>query len=288
MTTVTRYIGTCPVCYGEHKLEQDKRRTGLRVVLHGYRRPGDGMVHGTCYGVGWEPFEVSPDGTIAYVERVLQPDLTASAEFLRRAAAGLVTEVRVETIKSVGWGKREREYKTLTPAAGREFEQALRRQVINTENHVRHLTQDIDERTQKVERWREEPVRTEEEVVQARERMTSEKRAKIQETRDARAAKRAALDAKQAAREQEQLDLIEEYHGIFLQLASRPTAAAKEEAKQHWVRMHKRMNKKGYLHFYPPRLEADLALIALGLAAPPKTSGRWPDYANDLGWAPRS
>jgi len=282
MATVTRYLGTCPVCYGEHKLQK------MLVVLHGYERPGYGEINGKCPGVGWPPFEVSPDGTIAYVERRLQPDLEGSEDFLRRAEAGQVTEVRVETLVSTGWGKRERAYKTLTPADDHAFREALRRAVINTENHVRHLTQDIAERTQKVARWQKEPVRTEEEVVQARERLTDAKRAQIDEVRAAKQAKRAGLDAKQRAREQEKLDLIEEYRELFNHLAAQPdTEAVRAEARQHWVQLHKRMDKKSYLHFYPPRLEADEALIALGLAVPASTVGRYPDYAHELGWTPR-
>lgn len=53
-TTTTRYIGTCTACQ-----RQIKVRDG-RLVHHGYQRPGHGHIEGDCFGVGYEPHEVSP------------------------------------------------------------------------------------------------------------------------------------------------------------------------------------------------------------------------------------
>jgi hypothetical protein len=273
MVTATRYIGTCPVCFGEWKLRK------MVMVHHGYRVP-HGFFQGDCYGVGWTPWELSPDGNIAYVESALQPDLESSTEFLRQLRSGEIQELRVEV--RLGFG--ERKMKVLTPADGREFQEQVRIHAINTENHIRHLTKDIAERVQQISQWRKGTVRTEEEVVQARERMTAGRREVIEQARQAKRDKRAALDAKQRAREQEQLDLIEEYRELFHHLAAQPqTTSVRAEAKAAWVKMHKRMDKKGYLHFYPHKLEADEALQTLGLAAP-STYGPGMAYANDLGW----
>lgn len=68
--------GTCPFCFRNVKL-----RKGL-IVLHGYKRPGWGEVYGRCAGVGWEPYERSPEGTKKYrteVER-RKKDLVARIE----------------------------------------------------------------------------------------------------------------------------------------------------------------------------------------------------------------
>lgn len=280
MVTATRYIGTCPVCYGHHKLHK-----GV-VVLHGYLRPGDGYIRGNCPGVGWQPFELSPDGTIAFIEVNLQPDLDRSEAFLSRLLDGTVSQLHVETYESVGWGKRERRLKAITPDDV-NWRSVLRSTIINTENHIRYLKRDIDERTQKVAAWRLEPVRTEQEVVQQKARMTDARRAQIDEARSAKRAKREALDAKERARVQEQLDLIEEYRELFHHLAAqRQTDAVRAEAKAAWVKMHKRMDKKGYLHFYPHKLQADESLQTLGLAVA-SSYGPGMAYSNDLGWEPR-
>jgi len=61
---------TCPCCFGPFMLTP-KAKKGDRsmpgMVLHGYRRPGIGYLQGECFGSGWPPFELSSDGSEAYV-----------------------------------------------------------------------------------------------------------------------------------------------------------------------------------------------------------------------------
>lgn len=281
MVTATRYLGTCPVCYREQKLHK------MAMVHHGYQRPGYGYIQGDCFGVGWAPFERSPDGTIAYVERALQPMLERSELYLQRLQEGLVTELSVPDYSKppTRFG---RETKKITPADGYRFEQEVRNQITHTQSLIRQLTSDIAERTERVRTWRESPIKTEEEVLQQRARITDERRAALDEARAAKQAKRAALDAKQRAREQEKLDLIAEYRNIFEQLAEKATAHDREEAKRLWIYLWKRVNKKSYLHFYAPQLEADEALERLGLAVPSRHRAGHMEYSNDLGWPPRA
>ena len=52
--TVTRYVGNCQICERDQKLTVD-----MKMVHHGYLRPGDGEIHGDCPCVGAEPYEVS-------------------------------------------------------------------------------------------------------------------------------------------------------------------------------------------------------------------------------------
>lgn len=49
----TRYVGWCPVCERDIKVRDD------RLVHHGYQRPGVGYIVGDCFGVGYEPYELS-------------------------------------------------------------------------------------------------------------------------------------------------------------------------------------------------------------------------------------
>lgn len=53
--------GTCPACFGDYVA------TPTKLVHHGYQRPGDGQIHGDCPGVGYPPYEVSCEGTQAYL-----------------------------------------------------------------------------------------------------------------------------------------------------------------------------------------------------------------------------
>jgi hypothetical protein len=64
---------TCPCCFGPFMLTP-KAKKGDRsmpgMVLHGYRRPGVGYLQGECFGSGWPPFELSSDGSEAYLARL--------------------------------------------------------------------------------------------------------------------------------------------------------------------------------------------------------------------------
>ena len=57
-------IGTCSVCTSTQKL-----RNG-RLVLHGYQRPGWGVIEGRCHGVAFPPYELSTEGTVSYQDSV--------------------------------------------------------------------------------------------------------------------------------------------------------------------------------------------------------------------------
>lgn len=248
------------------------------MVLHGYERPGHGYVNGKCWGVGWQPWETSPDGTIAYVERMLQPLLDTTRERLARLEAG-VSEIAVEEYDYV---KRQPTFKTLTPADGYEFKSAVRSKSKRLGVVIAQVTRDIEDRTERVRNWQRGQVQTEEEVVRKREKVTDQRRALLDQARQAKLEKRAALDAKQRAREQEREDLIREYRQIFEELAQDRSEQSKRLAREHWVKMNKRKSKKGYLHFYPSVLESDEALFVLGLARP-SGRGSYIDYAYDSG-----
>lgn len=63
--------GTCPVCFNNVKLTPKSKVPPMPgMVLHGYKRPGHGTVEGNCFGQDWPPFELSAQGTVAYVKRL--------------------------------------------------------------------------------------------------------------------------------------------------------------------------------------------------------------------------
>jgi hypothetical protein len=63
--------GTCPACFGSYKLRTRRGAEHPRVVLHGYQRPGYGIVEGRCFGVAYPPFELSPEGSKAWLEQLV-------------------------------------------------------------------------------------------------------------------------------------------------------------------------------------------------------------------------
>lgn len=62
--------GTCGVCHGNYK------RNGIgQLVKHGYQRPGHGYLVGECFGVDYQPWEISKDSVVEFVRLVLRPHL---------------------------------------------------------------------------------------------------------------------------------------------------------------------------------------------------------------------
>lgn len=54
--------GTCQVCFKQFKVPD-----GKLIALHGYQRPGDGAIHGRCWGAQYAPFEFEKARTEWYL-----------------------------------------------------------------------------------------------------------------------------------------------------------------------------------------------------------------------------
>jgi hypothetical protein len=62
----TTTVGTCIVCEREIALRESH---GCAVLVHhGYRRPGDGAIHGDCFAVAHTPHELSASTAVTYQE----------------------------------------------------------------------------------------------------------------------------------------------------------------------------------------------------------------------------
>jgi hypothetical protein len=66
ITKVGTCIGTCIVCQREIAVRIDAETGAAALVHHGYRRPGDGAIHGDCFAVGKAPHEISADTAVLY------------------------------------------------------------------------------------------------------------------------------------------------------------------------------------------------------------------------------
>lgn len=69
--------GTCGICGRNVKLN----KSSLYLVHHGYTRPGWGMIEGDCYGVHFDPHEVSPEACVEY-RKVVQKTLVSTKKHL--------------------------------------------------------------------------------------------------------------------------------------------------------------------------------------------------------------
>lgn len=289
-STATRYVGKCGVCEGDFKLTHASKSPavdspGFKLVHHGYKRPGDGEIHGDCYAVGMAPYEVSTEATEQY-RKLVDNQLDNQQRHLERLESGEVTELR--KLISGAWA-RVPEYKVLTPADGWEFKDELRSRIGSTKYRIQNLNREAARLESLIQNWVRRPVRTIEEEAEKMRAARDVRQGQLRAARDVRQAKRDAISQKNAEREQEKLDLMNEYREIFNRLAFDGGAAANKEASAHWVKMQKRKSKKSYLNFIEPDLDIDQTLMALGLAVPRRNPhGRWQySYANDLGWEPR-
>jgi hypothetical protein len=131
--------GTCPVCFQNIKAKPE-------MVLHGYRRPGTGQVHGNCFGMGFLPFEVSVKGTKAYLDEKLEPQLKSLQTYLDQLKSGKVTQIPSR------YGRQP-----ITPEDP-IWPRILRETTEATEHKIKGLEAFIDAHKRLIQHWKERPL----------------------------------------------------------------------------------------------------------------------------------
>lgn len=249
--TAIRLIGFCAICEQDHKLTADEL-----LVHHGYRRPGDGRIHGDCLAVGRGPYERTAAPLIEYREVVSKQ-------------AGRLAD-RIAEIRTASWFERVRPSRrhgavTISYSIGVTPEFAF---LSARESFVRELQHAFDaciaeaaRLTKWIDAWALKPIRTEEELIRVATERRAEQQARVNAAREAKAAKRAAIDAKHAAREAR---VLAEQQAIIAE-AKRLTAAATEPYSKPALGLLKRITKcdRGWWVF---KAGIDAELIALGIA----------------------
>lgn len=101
--------GTCPACFREMDVDNG------RMHMHGWRESGgrrageygNAFHTGSCFGVGFEPFEISPEGTWTYLREALFHEALAAANELAHyeSRPTLLVEYTFYKLGSAGWGK---------------------------------------------------------------------------------------------------------------------------------------------------------------------------------------
>jgi len=139
--------GTCPCCFGLYKLTTDGG-----MVHHGFTRPGIGQILGDCFGVGYQPFEVSFAGTEAlrnyFANRLTH--LEAHLAFLNSDAC---TKVR-ETV-SEGWGRNATtKIVELVRGVDARFETILAKDVVRVTKNIEGLVADVKGLTGMITNWK--------------------------------------------------------------------------------------------------------------------------------------
>lgn len=178
--TVTRFLGKCPVCEGDFKLTSSKT-----LVHHGFQRPGDGMIHGDCFAVHKDPYEVSCETSKKYKAKIEQ-GLAIAQSYLAKLESGEVTSLLKEVSKGYGRNKVV-ELKTVTKESDSyDFGQLLHSAVWRTKGQISSAESEIRRMDRLITEWTPKPIRDIEERVEA-ERQAKAERA--QAVADKRAAK---------------------------------------------------------------------------------------------------
>ena len=226
-TTKTRTVGTCQICEREHKLLSGK------VVHHGYQRPGDGEIHGDCFGVGHAPYELSCECLKAYREWLIG-QLEAAHEFLGRLTKGEVTELYAKQRDEHTW---KTSLVKITPATP-SWAQELKARIWQTQNKIRGLEQESQRVSARIDGWKPVALKTFEEVVQAETASKAAKAAlraeKARIKAEAEAAKKARQEARQAAWAAKVAVLAAEFKALAAEENPAPEAVRKlvERAKK--------------------------------------------------------
>jgi len=253
--TTTRFLGNCQLCEGDFKLD------GNGMVHHGYKRPGDGTIHGDCPGVCRKPYELSCDD-IKAVKPGYEHALADARTYLVRLESGLVTRVASEDRRG-----------TVTEyiAGVSEFHvwtRALESKIWDVKYRIKDHERTIARFAERIAAWTLRPIRTVEEEV-AKERAAKEERARgIAEKRAVKAAKVAATKMKQEALKVRRIAQHAELAAKFVALATAGDTtggavllAELHRPKYHWVEL-----------WDLPKLCGD-ALIALNLFKKRKSDG---------------
>jgi hypothetical protein len=227
--TVTRFVGNCQLCEGDQKLT-----TQNTMVHHGYKRPGDGEIHGDCPGVHVAPYEVSCEAIKAYVKD-LRGALAATRARLAEIAAGEVTffEKRDSKRDPRGYGYGRIFFTTSYSSfvtAGFTFDSELR----SRESHLRYeasnLERDIAHREARIAAWKPMPIRTVEEIA-LKEQADKAERASVREAaRATRDAKKAATRARVEALEARRKAARDAFKSRLVTIAAMPAGPARNAA----------------------------------------------------------
>jgi hypothetical protein len=143
---------TCSCCFGPFMLlpkakRGDKSMPG--VVLHGYKRPGRGYLEGECFGAGWPPFELSSEGTSAYLVH-LESILEGLEKGLGRIERDEYDHL---SIGLQGYAKKDTD-----PAVWRVY---LKRAIDQQKYQIRGVTDVLDLVKKKLGSWEPHPERLE-------------------------------------------------------------------------------------------------------------------------------
>ena len=146
--------GTCPACFGNTKMAKGRMmRHGWAVAGRRQRGVSGLSWHtGPCFGVGYEPFEVSPEGTKDYLKESLLPDLKRAEDILDRLKARPTLMVEVKRLSN-GDTKAEE-----INESHKDYERVLASRITEVQDRIEMLSQERAEITERIRTWEPRPL----------------------------------------------------------------------------------------------------------------------------------
>lgn len=253
--TVERLLGTCPICEGTYKLHDE------RMVHHGFKRPGDGAIHGDCFAVGHPPYEVSCEITKVYRVAV-QESLDRLNATLARYKTGEVTYF-TEYRGRRGWTFAECmvEY-ALGVTEPYTWSRMYESKTHELEYQIRMTTSEIARLTRLIDTWQPRDIRTVMEDKAQNEKAARDARAaEVKAKRDERAKKEAEKKARREALAAKRLAVKKSFVDGFEALAKEPKTV---ERTAKVDKLTAKFRKVPTLWWHD--LKCDEALLTLGVA----------------------
>jgi hypothetical protein len=142
--------GTCPVCFGNTKLlNGTMMRHGWSVAGRRQRGVLGLTTHtGPCFGVGYQPFQLSPEGTKDYLRLVLIPFILKTEDQLAALKNRPETiSVQVSRVKAETLDQNHKDY-----------DRQLKRQIEQTEQKLNALEQEAKDLRAHIADWELRPL----------------------------------------------------------------------------------------------------------------------------------
>ena len=136
--------GHCAICGKVQML----RKVGDKMVMvhHGYRRPGHGEIVGDCFGVGFQPYELSNEANKAFAP-IIENHLKNAESYLVKLQSGKISQLMTGSKKQPIVTPTDRNWSTY-------FESAIHQ----TERQIKYCKEDITLNNTKIDIWELQPL----------------------------------------------------------------------------------------------------------------------------------
>jgi len=152
--------GTCPCCFMNVKMLRTQTIMRHGWAVHGNRQRGayhNSWHSGPCFGVGYQPFELSPKGTEEFLAQVVKPALVGAKKNLARLKAR-PDVIRISTGKGLMDFKEIPKDTTVRRYTSNgyvsEYEYYLGLETSDAERQVSSIEEEIEALTHRIQHWK--------------------------------------------------------------------------------------------------------------------------------------